>query len=367
MEIIGIICEYNPLHNGHIYHIKKIKELFPDSLIILVLNGYFLERGEMSILSKEDKTRLALQNQIDIVLELPFIYGIQSADTFANIALKILNNFHVTKLIFGSETNNINQLKLIANKQLESNYNEKVQNFLSDGLNYPTALAKSLNIDFNFQPNDLLGISYTKAIIINQYPIEPITIKRTNDYHDKTSNEIIISATNIREKIKNNINITKYIPHNVNDHLIKLNYLNYFKLLKYKILTDIHLNNYLDVDEGIEYRLKKFITKANNLEDFISLIKTKRYTYNKINRMLTHILVSLPKNLSKELDYIKILGFNKKGQNYLNSFDKFDIATIVNKNSLQYKFELQASIIYDLINNTNTNTFEKNNKPIIVK
>ena len=105
MEIIGIICEYNPFHNGHSYHIKKIKERYPDSLIILVLNGYFLERGETSILSKEDKVKIVLDNSIDIILELPFIFGTQSADTFASISLKILNNFQVSKLIFGSESN----------------------------------------------------------------------------------------------------------------------------------------------------------------------------------------------------------------------------------------------------------------------
>ena len=201
MEVIGIICEYNPFHNGHLYHIKKIKELYPNSLIILVLNGYFLERGEISILSKEAKTKIALAHGVDIILELPVIYGTQSADTFASISLKILNNFHVNKIIFGSESNEIEKIKEIASKQLDEEYNKLVKEYLDNGLNYPTALAKALNIDFEFLPNDLLGISYTKAIIQNNYNIEPITIKRTSTYHDTSSNDHIVSASNIREKI----------------------------------------------------------------------------------------------------------------------------------------------------------------------
>ena len=367
METIGIICEYNPFHNGHLYHINKIKELYPDSLIILVLNGYFLERGEISILSKEAKTKIALANNIDIVLELPVIFGTQSADTFAKYSLKILNNFNVNKIIFGSESNNIDLIKEIANKQLNKDFDEKIKIYLDKGINYPTALAKALNINFDFTPNDLLGISYVKAIIKNNYNIEPICIKRTSDYHDKISNDYIVSATNIREKIKNNEDISKYIPINIKDFINNINYNNYFKLLKYKINTDLYLNNYLDVDEGIEYRLKEFINKSNNIEEFITNIKTKRYTYNKINRMFIHILINFLKQDNTQLEYIKILGFNKKGKKYLNKIkDNLKISTNVNKDSIQYKYEIKASIIYDLINNTNTYQYELKNKPIII-
>ena len=367
MEVIGIICEYNPFHNGHLYHIKKIKELYPDSLIILVLNGYFLERGEISILSKEAKTKIALAHGVDIILELPVIYGTQSADTFASISLKILNNFHVNKIIFGSESNEIEKIKEIASKQLDEEYNKLVKEYLDNGLNYPTALAKALNIDFEFLPNDLLGISYTKAIIQNNYNIEPITIKRTSAYHDTSSNDHIVSASNIREKIKNNEDISKYIPINIKDFINNTNYENYFKLLKYKINTDNYLNKYLDVDEGIEYRLLEYINKPKNIDEFINNIKTKRYTYNKLNRMFIHILLSFLKTDNIDIEYIKILGFNSNGKKYLNSIkENLEISTNINKDSIQYKYELKASIIYDLINNTNTYEFEQRNKPIII-
>lgn len=368
MEKIGIICEYNPFHNGHLYHIKKIKELYPDSLIILVLNGYFLERGEISIQSKFDKTKIAINAGVDLVLELPFIFGTQSADTFADAAIKILNNFNVNKLIFGSESNDINAIKNIAKRELNPEFDNKVLELLDEGINYPTALAKALNTDFSFTPNDLLGISYTKAIIKNNFNIEPITIKRTNSYHDTKNNDTIVSASNIREKLENGIDITTFLPTYSKEHINTPNNELYFKLLKAKIITDSNLSDYLDVNEGIEFRLKEQIVKSSTLEEFINNVKTKRYTYNKINRMLIHILIGFKKSDSKcNLEYTKVLGFNHRGQNYLNQIkDSLKIPTIVNKDSLIYKYELNASLIYDLINNTNTYQDELKNKPIIL-
>ena len=234
MDIIGIIAEYNPFHNGHIYHINKIKEMFPNSIIILVLNGYFLERGEISIESLESKTKCALLNKVDIVLELPFIFGSNSADTFSDKALEILNEMKVEKIVFGSESNDIDLLTKEAKNQLKENYSNKVKEYLDNGINYPTALNNALNSKIN-TPNDLLGLSYIKSIIKNKYNIEPVLIKRTSDYHDKKSNRNIISASNIREKIKNNRDIDKYVPDT--KYINKIDYELYFKLLKYKIIT----------------------------------------------------------------------------------------------------------------------------------
>ena len=208
MEAVGIICEYNPLHNGHIYHIEQVKKLFPGKAIILVLNGYFLERGEISILSKENKAKLALIYGVDLVVELPFIFGTQSADIFADAAIKILGYLGCNYLVFGSERNNVEILKKVADIQEQKEYNEKVKELLATGINYPTALAKALNIEEDiFNPNDLLGISYIKAIQKNKLNITPVTIKRTSTYHSKTENTNIISASNIRNKLKQKENI----------------------------------------------------------------------------------------------------------------------------------------------------------------
>lgn len=367
MEIIGLICEYNPFHNGHIYHIKKIKELYPDSILILVLNGYFLERGEMSILSKEAKTKIALNHGIDIVLELPTLYGTQSADTFAKAALTLLDAFHVQKIVFGSELNDIEKIKEIVAKIETENYQEKVKELLKKGLNYPTALAKAIATNINFNnPNDLLAISYIKAIQKNNFPIEPISIKRTNAYHDIESSEEIVSASNIRNKLEKKEDITKYLPLDSLEKILAPDYHKFFELLKFKILTTPNLNQFLTIEEGVENRLKKEIKNCNTYQEFIERIKTKRYTYNKLNRMCIHILLGITKEQNKNatLSYCKILGFNKKGQEFLkHQKENVKIPTIVDKNSIQCQIEITASLVYDLIMSTNTYNYEKKNQP----
>ena len=368
MEIVGIICEYNPFHNGHLYHIKKIKEMYPQSLIILVINGHFLERGEISSITKEDKTNIALTYGVDLVLELPVIFGTQSADIFAEAAIKILNNFKVKKIIFGSECNDISKLEKIVDYILNDNYQENVKKMLKTGMNYPTALAKAIPENFNFnKPNDLLAISYIKAIRKNNFDITPISIKRTSDYHDMISNKNIISASNIRNKLKNNEDISTYIPKEVGPKIIKVDYEKLFEFIKSKILTTPHLEQFLTVDEGIENRLIKIAQTSNSLEEFITNIKTKRYTYNKINRMLTHILLGITKedNKNANLDYIRILGFNQNGQNYLKQIkEELLIPTQITKDSILYKYEINAALIFDLINKTDTYSFEMKKQPI---
>lgn len=367
MEAVGIICEYNPLHKGHIYHIEQTKKLFPGKTLILILNGYFLERGEISILSKENKTKLALIYGVDLVVELPFVFGSQSADIFAEGAIKILNHLGCKIIVFGSESNNIGALEQVAKLQNKEDYNNKVKEYLSEGINYPTALAKALNTSEDiFNPNDLLGISYIKAIYKYNFDITPITIQRTNNYHDLDSNAEIISASNIRNKLKNNQDISLYVPKKVINCIENINLNNLFPFIKYKILTDYDLSKYLTVDEGIENRLKEKIMDAKNIDEFIKSVKTKRYTYNKINRMLIHILIGLPKDINKvaDIDYIKILGFSKKGRAYLHDLKDLELSLVPLPNSLTYKYEMLAANVYSLVSKNKIINFEKSNKPI---
>lgn len=369
MGIIGIIAEYNPFHNGHIYHIEKIKEMYPNSLIILVLNGYFLERGEISIETVKTKTELALDFGVDIVVQLPFIFGTNSADIFSEASIHLLNELGVKKIIFGSESNDIETLKKLARKQLNNEYNDNVKKYLNDGINYPTALNKALNLNIN-TPNDLLGLSYIKSILKNKYDIKPITIKRTNDYHDLKSNNKIISASNIREKIKNNESIDKYLPNK--ECINKIDYNLFFKLLKYKIINDNNLSDYLTVDEGIDNKLKSIINDCNSLDELIKKVKTKRYTYNRINRMFIHILIGLKRNdkyNTLKNEYIRILGFNKIGQQYIKKQKKKTnipiVTSLKNIDSIIKDYEIKTYEIYNLISKENVLEFEKSNKPII--
>ena len=256
MNIIGIIGEYNPLHLGHIYQIKKAKEQFKDSIIILITNSCFTQRGEVSIINKWDKTKISLENDIDIVVELPFPYATQSADIFAKGALEILNMLKIDTLVFGSESNNLTKLENIVNTQLNNQeYNKLVKEYLKDGINYPTAMSKALTTLLGYtitEPNDLLGISYLKEIAINNYPIKPFTIKRIGNYHDKEIKNPIISASLIRSLFKENKDITPYIADNSKQYLYpNLSNESYFPYLKYKLLETKDLSIYQTVEEGI--------------------------------------------------------------------------------------------------------------------
>lgn len=369
MDVIGIIAEYNPFHNGHIFHINKIKEMYPNSIIILVLNGYFLERGQISIESVRSKTKLALQHNVDIVIELPFIFGSNSADIFSDASLELLNELGAKKIVFGSECNDVDKLKELAQKQLDNEYSEDVKKYLDSGINYPTALNKALNTGIS-TPNDLLGLSYIKSILKNKYDIEPITIKRTNNYHDTKSNDKIISASNIREKLNNKLDISNFVPNK--EYINNIDYNLYFNLLKYKIITDNKLSDYLTVDEGIDNRLKNVINECNNIDELIQKIKTKRYTYNRINRMFIHILIGLRKEDKLKCiknEYIRILGFNEIGKKYISSIKKYTnipiVTSLKNINSIIKDYEIKAYKIYNMLSTEDVLTFENSNKPII--
>ena len=358
MNIIGLIAEYNPLHNGHIYQINEIKKMYPDSLIILCLGSYFTERGDIGILSKEEKIKISLEYGIDIVVELPIMYTVQSADIFAYQSIKILNALGIDTLVFGSESNNLNLLKELANKQDDIKYQEKVKEYLDKGCNYPSALAKALEVDFEFKANDLLGISYLKAINKINKRIDVQTIKRTNEYLDTQSIDVIVSASNIRKRFFNKEDVSKFTP--CSKVLVKPDYNLYFKMLKLKIMTSRNLNSYLDVSEGIDNLLKKVIMESHSLEELVLKIKTKRYTYNRLNRMFLHIVLGIEKDYPDEV-YLRILGFNKKGQEYIKTKKIKENY----KNTDCYNLELRGSCLYDMLTNENTYAFEIKNQPII--
>ena len=226
---VGIICEYNPFHNGHIYHLNKVKELAKDEPIILVMSGNFTQRGIPSILEKYDKAKIALDYGVDLVIELPFTYSTQSSDFFAKGSLAILNKLKCNKLIFGSECDSVEDLISLANIQLNNKeYQTLVKEEMDKGLNFPTAMSnalKTLGGTTVSSPNDLLGLSYIKEIISNKYDIEPITIKRTNEYNSKVLEENISSATSIREALKNNIDVTNVLPKEVLKYINTILYL----------------------------------------------------------------------------------------------------------------------------------------------
>ena len=366
MKSVGIICEYNPFHNGHLHHLEKVKEMFSDHIIICVMSGNFTERGDVSVIDKLTKTSIALTNGVDLVVELPYVFASESADKFAKASIEILDKLGCEYLVFGSESNNIKKLETLADIQLNNKkYNKLVKQFLDDGVNYPTALSKALfeisNIKID-KPNDILGVTYIREIKKLNSKIVPKCIKRNTDYQSIELTDNITSATSIRYNLENGSDISKYVPDNVYNSLKNPHFNNdYFNILKYKIMTEIdNLDIYQTVDEGIENRIKKYILKSKNLDELILKIKTKRYTYNKINRMFNHILCNFTKEeaeLFKDIEYIRVLGFNIKGQKYLNEIKKeIDIPLITNYSSIDnemLKIELRATSVYASILNEN--------------
>lgn len=360
MKSVGIICEYNPFHNGHLYHLEKVKELYPNHVIILIMSGNFTQRGDVSIINKWDKTKIALKYGVDIVIELPYVFASESADKFAYASVNMLNELGVEAIVFGSETNNVEKLDELANIQLyDKKYDKLVKEYIDEGINYPTALSKALydlsgkKID---KPNDVLALSYIREIKKIDSDIIPVSIKRNNDYNSLELNDGMTSASSIRYALYNHENIENYIPEETEEYLDKPVFNNdYFSLLKYKILTEDDLSIYQTVDEGIENRLKKYIVNSKTLDEFILKVKTKRYTYNKLNRMFNHIICNFTKEEAERLnkiEYIRVLGFSYVGQEYLNKMKKNTNLPIITRFTSDYEMlniEYRTTCVYSTI------------------
>ena len=378
MERIGIIAEYNPFHNGHIYHINKIKEMYPDSIIVAIVSGNFTQRGIPSIIDKWEKTKIALKYGIDLVIELPFPFASQSSDIFAKGAISLLKELKVNKLVFGSESNDIENLKELARIQELDEYQEEVKKYI-DTLNYPTALNKAFekfNVTGINEANDLLALSYIKEINKQNANIEPISIKRTNNYHSLEI-ENISSATSIRNAIINNQSIMKSVPretlNSLEEHIFLLE--DYYKLLRYKILSSDNLEIYQTVTPDLANKIKKEILVSNSWDNLVFNLKSKKYTYNRINRMLIHILCNFTKELANsfnDIEYIRVLGFNNIGKDYLNKIKKevnIPIITTFSKgNNKMLDYEKQVSNIYaSILPNDQINDYLKKEYQELIK
>ena len=373
MRVVGIVAKYNPFHYGHLYQIRKVKEMYPDSIIIAIISTNYTQRGGFSLINKWDKTRICLNYGIDMVVELPTLYTTQGADMFAYGAISILNMLHIDTLVFGMECDDVEYLIKAAKTQINnSKYDELVQKYLLTGVNYPTALGNALKEMIGYttdKPNDLLAISYIKEIIKNNYKIEPVGIKRTNDYHGKEIKSSIVNASLIRDMLDKNMDVSKYVPIETYKCLNMKNFDNGYLLLKYNISNNENrLFEYLTVDEGIENRILKYYKDCDNWCALVNLIKTRRYTYNKVNRMLMHILLNIKKIDNDKEIYLRVLGFNDIGRNYLKQIKK-DIDVIntckqgINK---ALDIEINATYIYSLVTGDNSLIErEYKNKPII--
>lgn len=384
MKILGIIVEYNPFHNGHILHIKKAKELINPDITIAIMSSSFVQRGEPAIIDKWTRSKLAINYGVDLVIELPFVYSVQSADYFAKGAIKLLKEAGVTDLCFGSETGNIEEFILVSKAiyQNEQMYQSLVKQAMNQGLRYPDACNQALHKITGHQiktPNDLLGLAYVKEVMKYHDPIQLHCIKRTNDYHSNTLQQIS-SATSIRNALKNKQDVSFCLPQSTLYQTMPLFYLeDFFPYLKYRILlsSSEQLSNLHLVEEGLEHLMKTKIIEADNMTEFISLLQSKRYTKTRIQRMLIHVLMNNTKQEIQEamdVDYIRILAMNQNGKNYLNKWKKTcSFHLISNFSSYQHPaltLEQKATNLLSFLLKETQDTFIKNeyqNFPYIKK
>ncbi len=346
MNVLGIIAEYNPFHNGHLYHLQTSKKLANADYCVCIISGNFSQRGTPCLVNKWSKAQMALCSGIDLILELPSIYSISSAENFANGSIKILNNLQiVTHLSFGSELGDLSLLDEFANILYHEpkEYVTLLSHELSKGISYAKARENALLMYLNdirkyanilSNPNNILAIEYLKALKQQKSSIIPITIQRTSVGHNSIiPSGNIASSTNIRELFKQQKNIKNYIPYETYE--ILQNAMKYGKvvgdlsvfekeiLYTFRKMSTEEIANLPDVSEGLENAIKKAADSSVSLDEFITKMKSKRYTFTRLQRIMLYAILDITKKDmadSKVIKqpYIRVLGMNQKGKELIS-------------------------------------------------
>lgn len=385
-RVLGIIAEYNPFHNGHMYHLQKAKEQSGAQYCICVMSGNFVQRGNTSIVNKWKKAEMALLNGVDLVIELPTIYSVASAEGFSLGAIKLLNNLKIVDAIsFGTETSDfaaLNNISSIVNEE-PMKYKSILNSELKKGLSFPKARENALMLYLNDNkrydnilntPNNILAIEYLKALKKIKSTIQPIPVKREKVYYnDNVIVDEFASATAIRKLLKNEefSEIRKVVPKSTYQILEKetelgnvvLDLSRYEKEIIYNLrrMTVSEIAELPDVNEGLEHSLKNAANYSNDITNLINIVKTKRYTVTRIQRILICALLGITKRdvgMAKKTEpYIRVLGFNEKGKELISRINKQNPKSTVitsvkkfqdknnnNKNSKIYKRLLDIDI-----------------------
>lgn len=396
MKAVGLVTEYNPFHNGHLYHLNKAMELTGADISVAVMSGDFVQRGEPAVLDKYTRTSMALNSGVNLVVELPVNYAVSSAESFAAGALKILDYIKADSIAFGSESGDIERLSKLAHILCdnEDTLYKEISKYTANGISYAAARQKVVEkltdkdtAAMLTSSNNILAVEYLKAIIKNNYVIKPYTVQRQGDsYNDTDIRSEYASATALRENLKAD-NISEYIP--VKAGLILSSNTNYIypdditEVLFTRLLDILFASNYdknvfienvmqyPDVSKEIAGRLYKsamdMITrtvpqrsesKDNWAFSFGSLcehIKTKEVPLSRIKRALVRITLGLDKKHMEKYanePYIRVLGFDKKGQEYLSYIRKTVEVPLITKTA-DYKEmlldDIHAANIYNMI------------------
>ena len=366
-KVVGIIAEYNPFHNGHSYHIQNTKAQTGADFVVAVMTGNFTQRGNTSVINKWEKAKMALNGDADLVIELPTIYSISSAENFASGAVKILNELGIVDTIsFGMEANDVSTLNNIANVLVNEppEYKTILEHELGKGNSFPKARENALMMYLNDikryanvvkGSNNILAIEYLKALKKQKSSLVPFGVKREKVYYNST--KIIdeyASATGIRNLLLHNQleEVRKVVPaksysillNNLRQGTYVLDIIAYNDEIIYKLrsMTVKQIANLPDVSEGLEYLIKDVSNKTNNLIELINGIKSKRYTQTRIQRILLYALLGITKKdmeMSKKITpYIRVLGCSEKGKILLSQINsKAKVITSLKKYEVSNK------------------------------
>ena len=363
-KVLGIVGEYNPFHNGHLYHLEESKKMTSSNYTVAIISGNFTQRGSTAIIDKWSRAEMAIKNGVDLVIELPALYATSSAENFADGAIKILDSLKVVDYIsFGAETSDIDILNNFADILYKEplKYRSFLTHELKKGISFPKARENALLMYLNgnrkfinvlSSPNNILGIEYIKALKKHKSNIKPISIARfETGYNDVTYSGNIASATAIRNIVKNGgfEALRKLLPNSsysvLIDNIKQGHIVPDLSVFEKQIIYNLRsmypeeISELAEVSEGLEHSLKNAADSCNTLEELLGKIKSKRYTSTRLQRILLYSLLNITKKdieLSKKtMPYIRVLGLNKRGKFLISEIakanPKLEIVTSVKK------------------------------------
>lgn len=365
MRTLGIIAEYNPLHNGHLYHMQQCREIAQADNIVVVMSGNFTQRGEAAVLDKWTRSRLAVENGADLVVELPFAYAVNSAEYFAKGGVRILEALGCTHIGFGAESGTLDQLQSIAELTARESdeYKKELQKHLSEGTTYARAKEKAAAelyggevAELTQTPNNILAIEYLRQMHLCGSKMQPVMITRKGaGYHDESPEGGFASATAIRNSLSEEER-RAYVPENVDRALEAApRQENYFHLIQSKIISSTaeQLARVFSMSEGLENRILDQIRKSGTLDELVENVKSKRYPETRIRRILCQMLMGLT-DFEDEF-YARLLAANTDGTAFLKKAKKesgIRIITNINKESYLpelMKYDILAGDMYNII------------------
>ncbi|MEG0549750.1 MAG: nucleotidyltransferase [Vagococcus sp.] len=373
MKSCGVIVEYNPFHNGHHYHLKEAKKQSQADCLVAVMSGNFLQRGEPAIVDKWTRTNEALKNGADLVIELPFAYAVQSADYFTRGGVKLLHSLGVDALCFGTDVDGKMDYEMFGTFHQENmtDINKEYQELKNNGQSYPQQMTEvyrkllpSWALNFS-SPNHILGMGYAKENASYNSPMTLHAIKRLgNQYHDEeVSNDIFASATSIRKSVLSGktTELKQVVPKITYADLRTASLVEWEKawpFLKYQLSCQStkELSRCYQMVEGLEYRFKEAAKLSNNFEEFVSRVKSKRYTWTRIQRVCLYVLLQVKQEEVEAVwqsSYIRVLGFNDTGRAFLKqqkSVINLPVVTNINKkNESMLALDIKVGQIYSLL------------------